>query len=242
MIPLKWLSRLLFSKKPESAEHIILPMKEQVGAWHSACKKMKWDISEKEFDGIDSSLLLTESDLEQGFVGTALFYGFGNDGTGHADSVFSGKMAWDYACKRSGNKVWQSPHINFDRPDSFRLRPGAPPRPKGFYFGKIQIGEGFRGMTASQSRKRFNTVTGFGPEGFQLVCITHTRFPDLMSERKIPFMALADYDVAPHGFNDFFDIPQLFSSNRILGLGIGNIDYNYPGFVIPVMIIQPKGS
>jgi hypothetical protein len=54
-----------------------------------------------------------------------------------------------------------------------------------------------------------------------------------MTERKIPFMALADYDVAPYGFNDFFDAPQLFCSNNILGLGIGNVDRNYPLFGIP---------
>ena len=48
-------------------------------------------------------------------------------------------------------------------------------------------------------------------------------------------MALADYDVAPHGFNDFYDAPQLFCSNHILGLGIGNVDRNYPLFGIPTL-------
>jgi hypothetical protein len=48
-------------------------------------------------------------------------------------------------------------------------------------------------------------------------------------------MALADYDVAPHGFYDFFDVPQLFSSNRILGLGIGHVDQHYQGFGIPTI-------
>jgi hypothetical protein len=57
----------------------------------------------------------------------------------------------------------------------------------------------------------------------------------MMSDRKRPFMALADYDVAPHGFGDFFDVPQLFSSNRVLGLGIGNVDRSYRGFGIPTV-------
>jgi len=41
-------------------------------------------------------------------------------------------------------------------------------------------------------------------------------------------MALADYDVAPCGYNYFFDAPQLFFSNKKLGLGIGNVDRNSP--------------
>ena len=203
-------------------------------------KKMKWAIGEKEFGGLDSPFSLTDSDLEQGFVGTVLFYGFGDDGTGHADSVLSGKMAWDYACKRLKNKIWQSPHIAFDKSDSLRPRPGAPRRPKGFYFGKIRTGERFQRMTVSQVRKHFNSVTGCGPEGLQLLCITHTHIPDMMSERKMPFMILADYDVAPHGYNDFFDTLQIFSSNSILGLGIGNVEQNYPGFGIPSVSISPS--
>lgn len=230
-----WLSRLFFPKKSEFTEHVILPIDEQISAWRTASKKMKWDIGEKEFIGLGSPPPLTDSDLEQGFVGIALFYGFGDDGAGHADSVLSGKKAWDYACKRLKDKVWQSPHIDFDKPDSLRLRPGAPPRPKGFYFGKIQTGGRFQRMTVSQVRKHFNFVTGCGPEGLQFLCITHTHMPDMMSERKTPFMILADYDVAPYGYNDFFDALQIFSSNRILGLGIGNMEQNYPGFGIPTV-------
>lgn len=230
-----WLRRLFSSEEPEFRNREILPLEEQINAWRTANKKMKWGIREEEFDGIGSPSGLTEDDVSHGFVGAALFYGFGDDGSGHADSVLSGKLAWHYACKHRRPRVWQSPYINFDRPDSFRLRPGAPPRPRGFYFAKIQLGERFQRTTASQARRHFNSVTGCGPEGFQFLCITHIHFPDMMSERKTPFMALADYDVAPHGFNDFFDVPQLFSSNRVLGLGIGNVDQNYPGFGIPTL-------
>jgi hypothetical protein len=115
------------------------------------------------------------------------------------------------------------------------LRPGAPARPKGFYFAKIQPGKRFQNMTVSQLRKNLKSAAGCGPEGFQFLFITHPYFADLMSERKIPFMALADYDVAPYGFNDFFDAPQIFCSNKILGLGIGNLDRNYPLFGIPTL-------
>ena len=51
----------------------------------------------------------------------------------------------------------------------------------------------------------------------------------------MPFMAFADYDVAPHGVNDFCDALQMFCSQGILGLGIGNVDRNYPFFGIPTL-------
>lgn len=60
----------------------------------------------------------------------------------------------------------------------------------------------------------------------------------MMNLREIPFMAFADYDVAPHGFNDFYDALQMFCSNDTLGLGIGNVDKNYPLFGIPVIRFQ----
>jgi hypothetical protein len=235
MKPAHWMNRLFPPEKSELTGHALLPLEDQIRAWRRACKKMRWGIDEKEFKGIDFPPPSTDSDLEQRFAGIALFYGFGDDGADHADAVLSGKAAWDYACRRLKNRAWQSPHINFDKPDSFRLRPGAPPRPKGFYFGKIQTGERFQRMTASQVRGHFNSVTACGPEGLQLLCITHTHMPDMMSERKMPFMILADYDVAPYGFNDFFDTLQIFSSNRILGLGIGNVEQMYPGFGIPTV-------
>ncbi|MBW1969993.1 MAG: hypothetical protein JRF45_15745 [Deltaproteobacteria bacterium] len=55
------------------------------------------------------------------------------------------------------------------------------------------------------------------------------------ANRKMPFMAFADYDVAPHGVNDFCDALQMFCSQGILGLGIGNVDRNYPFFGIPTL-------
>ena len=230
------IKNLLSGGKPQKVkDRAILLVEEQVRAWHIASRRMGWGIGKEEFRGIGIPPLLTDDDLAQGFSGISLFYGFGDDGFGHADSVLSGKSAWYYACKRKKGKVWQSPYVDFDRPDAFRLRPAAPPRPKGFYFARIQTGERFQTTTVSRVRSLFDSITGWGPEGFQFLCITHTHFVDLMSERKTPFMVLADYDVAPYGFNDFFDVPQLFSSNRILGLGIGNAERNYTGFAIPVL-------
>ena len=217
---------------------MILPLAEQVEAWRRANRKMSWGILEEEFRRIQPPPLIDEDDRRDGFAGTALFYGFGDNASIHADALFSGKVAWEYALRFRKGKTWQCEYVHFDKPDYtdyVRQRPGAPARPKGFYHAKLQLGERYRDLTVSQVRKRFGRDTGCGPEGFQLLAITHPHLSTLMNERKIPFMALADYDVAPYGYEDFYDAPQLFCSNGILGLGIGNIDRNYPLFGIPTL-------
>jgi hypothetical protein len=230
-----WLKNIYSNIRNRGFSEHILPLQEQIKAWQKANRKMSWGIREEEVERLARMPALTEDDIQQGFIGAALFYGFGDDGSGNADAVFSGQLAWEYALKRRRGKTWQCEYIDFKKLEDIRLRPGAPARAKGFYYAKIQPGERFQKLTVSQLRKNLGTDTGCGPEGFQFLTVTHTHFPDLMTERKIPFMALADYDVAPYGFNDFFDAPQVFSSNHVLGLGIGNVDRNYPLFGIPTM-------
>jgi len=221
---------------------VILPVEVQAEAWRAAKRKMRWPISDEEFGRVGGPPALGEGDLAQGFEGVCLFYGFGDDGRGNADPVLSGRLAWDYALGRRRPRPWQSPHVEFGRPDFFRLRPGAPPRPKGFYFAKVRVGRRHAGTTVARARRSFGRsgglpVTGWGPEGFQFICVTHTHFQWLMDERKAPFMALADYEVAPHGFNDFFDAPHLFSGGGVLGLGLGNLEQAYRGLGIPTAVI-----
>ncbi len=237
MLTMPWLRNLFIREQKEVWRSLILPVSIQIKAWRKARRKMNWGISEAEFDRVAalSPPSLTAEDRSHGFVGAVLFYGFGDDRAINADAIFSGKLAWEYACKRKRGKIWQCEYVDFSKPEDIRLRPGAPARPKGFYWAKIQPGNRFQNMTVSQLRKNLRNATGCGPEGFQFLSITHPHFADLMSERKMPFMALADYDVAPYGFNDFFDAPQLFCSNNILGLGIGNVDRNYPLFGIPTL-------
>jgi hypothetical protein len=235
MSPFRFIHNIFLKSNSQSREAIILPMKEQIKAWHRANRVMGWGIDNNEFKKPASSLWphLTDDDRMNGFIGAVLFYGFGDDGRGNADAVLSGKRAWDYALK--SQKTWQCEYVNFNKPNDIRLRPEAPARPQGFYYANIRADERSKGMTVSQVRKTLTTDTGWGPEGFQFLAITHSHFADLMNERKIPFMALADYDVAPHGFNDFFDAPQLFCSNKRLGLGVGNVDRNYPLFGVPTL-------
>jgi hypothetical protein len=229
------LRNFFLKKKPQVSRDQILPLELQISAWRKATRKMNWEITKDEFDGIETPPPLTEDDRRQGFKGVVLFYGFGDDGCGNSDAVFSGKVAWEYAVKSRKGKTWQCEYVDFHKPEDIRIRPKAPVRPKDFYYGKILFGKRFVNMTVSQLRKKLGTDTGCGPEGFQFLAITHPHFADLMTERKMPFMALADYDVAPYGFNDLIDAPQMFCSNNILGLGIGNVERNYPLFGIPTL-------
>ena len=216
-------------------DSLISPVQKQLKAWQKANRKMNWGIPKAEFEAVGPPPLLTQEDIRDGFVGSILCYGFGDDGCGHADTVLSARIAWEYACRSKWRKTWQCEYIDFNRTDDIRLRPGAPPRPQGYYFVKLQTGEKFLKSTVSQIRKHLGNDTGCGPEGFQLLTVTHPRFQTLMNAKEMTFMALADFDVAPHGFNDFYDAPQLLCSNDTLGLGIGNIDQNYPLFGIPTL-------
>ena len=235
MSPLVWLRNLCSKGQPKKGDGLILTLQDQIKAWRKANRKMGWNITLDEFDKQEILPSLTDGSVNQGFIGTALFYGFGDDGSGNSDAVLSAKLAWDYGRQRRHGKTWQCEYVDFDKSEDIRLRPGAPPRPRGFYHARLQPGKNFVNLTVSQLRKKLGTVTGWGPEGFQFLTVTHAHFADLMTERKIPFMALADYDVAPYGFNDFYDAPQIFCSNNILGLGIGNVDRNYPLFGIPTL-------
>lgn len=213
----------------------ILPVTRQIDSWREANAKMAWGIREVEFGRITAPPQITDKDRFDGFINVILSYGFGDDGFGNADSILSGKVAWEYACKHRRGKTWQCEYIYFDKSDYFRLRPNAPSRPKGFYFSKMQTGEKYQNLKLSQLVTRLNKDTCFGPEGIQFLTVTHPHFQNLMDERKIPFMVFGDYDVAPHGFSDFYDSLQMFCSQGTLGLGVGNVDYNHPLYGIPTL-------
>lgn len=239
-MPLFSIMKRLFQKQADGRQYPILPLEAQIKAWRKANRKMRWNIAPERFDQIAHQPELTENDRLNGFIGVILSYGFEDHGTGHADAVLSGKLAWDYACSRWLLKTWRCRYIEFDQPDHVRLHPQAPPRPQGFYFAKFRPGDGFLHTTVSQYRRSLlSPYTGCGPEGIQLLTVTHPHMAELMNRKKIPFMAFADYEVAPYGFSDFFDNLQMFCSNATLGLGIGNVDGNYPLFGIPTLSLVP---
>lgn len=239
MSPFRFIHTLFLRADTENRNPTILSVEDQINKWRRADRKMDWNIGKDEFERLETLPVpaLTDKDRMHAFIGSVLFYGFGDDGNGNADAVLSGKLAWEYVRKNRKGKTWRCEYVDFNKPQDIRLRPEASARPKGFYLAKITTGERFKAMTVSQLRKTLTTATGWAAEGFQFLCITHSHVADLMNERKIPFMALADYDVAPYGYNDFFDAPQLFCSNHKLGLGIGNVDRNYPLFGIPTLRI-----
>jgi hypothetical protein len=215
---------------------LILPVRKQLRNWRKANRKRKWRITHAEFKRIPPKPELTKDDISDGFVGTILSYGLGNDGNDNADAVLSGKLAWAHACRRWLIKTWQCQYIDFDKSDYIRLRPAAPLRPRGFYYTKFKPGDLYISWKVSRFLKELDDKdTGCGPEGLQLLTVTHPHIANLMNKRKTPFMAFCDYDVAPHGFNDFYDSVQMFCSNDTLGLGIGNVDQNYPLFGIPTL-------
>src|SRR5210317_2134742 len=100
-----WIQNLFSKDKSEVRSDEVLPMEKQLKAWHRANDKMDWGIRGEEFERFAASLPppLTDSDRMQGFIGSVLFYGFGDDGHGHADPILSGKLAWEYAIKDRKN-------------------------------------------------------------------------------------------------------------------------------------------
>ena len=229
---MRWFKRL----RSRTLGEIILPVERQVGAWRRANRRMGWKIPEADFRRLPPLPVPAPSDEEEGFIGVILSYGFGRVGDDAPDAVLSGKQAWEFACRRWNVKTWQCRYIDFDQADHMRLRPGAPPRPRGFYFAKFRPGDAYLDWTVARFLKQLpDQDTGCGPEGVQLLTITHPHLAVMMNRRETPFMAFADYDVAPHGFNDFYDALQMFCSNDTLGLGIGNVDRKYPLFGIPTL-------
>jgi hypothetical protein len=226
------LTRRILASKPDPSRPL-LTLEAQIKAWRRANLKMGRLIPQEEFERIGPAPAPTSEELSQGYIDAILCHGFGDNGAGASDPVLSGKLAWEYALKRRKGRIWQCEYADFNRPQDIRLRPDAPPRPRGFYFARFNPGVENKPLPVAKVRKRLTEATGLGPEGFQLLCITHPHLADLMNERKFPFIALADYDIAPHGFNDFFECPQLFCSQGILGFGVGNVDGPYPLFAIP---------
>jgi hypothetical protein len=216
------------------SDKIFLPAKDQIRNWRRANRKMRWGIDEEEFESIVSFSVKGPS-LEGHACGTVLCYGFGDDGAGGSDTVLSGKYPWQYALKRWKNRIWQCKYIDFDKTDHIRLYPEAPSRPKGFYRCDICIPLKVQTLSVSIFRKSCGDRTGLGPEGLQLLIITHPHLQRALNSRELPCLAFADYDVAPHGFHDFYDAVQMFCSNNTLGLGIGNVDRDYPLFAIPFL-------
>lgn len=223
------------------SNRVFLPVEDQIRKWRRANRRMHWGIGKTEFEYLSHSPFKMDK-LDGYRCGSVLCYGFGDDGAGNADAVLSGRLCWQYALKQWNLRTWQCQYLDFSKPDFIRLYPQAPPRPKGFYTCSLCIPKSVQRKTVAQFRKNRGDLTGLGPEGLQLLIITHPHLQQALNERRMPCLVFSDYDVAPHGFYDFYDAVQMFCSNDILGLGIGNIDRNYPLFAIPHMQLVDRSS
>ena len=114
---------IISERKSSGRGRNFLSLTEQIDGWDRANKKMAWGIKDAEFAKLNAALspVLKDDDHDWGFNGIALFYGFGDDGLGNADSVLSGKLAWEYAAKFGKNKTWQCGYIDFCRPKDMPL-------------------------------------------------------------------------------------------------------------------------
>jgi hypothetical protein len=81
------LFKKFYEKKP-----LILPFKSQIKSWEKANRRMKWGIRKIEFAKINMPEKLNEEDKKDGFLGSILCYGFGDDSAAHSDAVLSGKL------------------------------------------------------------------------------------------------------------------------------------------------------
>ena len=124
----KWIINRFRSNREGEQQSPFMSRSQQIKSWSKANKKMGWGIPESEFEQCPPLPPVSTEDKQWGYTGSALFYGFGDDGDGNADAVLSGKMAWDYARKTLKRSIWHCEYIHFDDPSFIRLRPGAPAR------------------------------------------------------------------------------------------------------------------
>ena len=91
MSPNLWFPDLIPKEQTSNWGDLILSLEEQTNAWYEVNQKMAWGIQDVEFEKLSASLSqkLTDDDRVFGYIGLALFYGFGDDGQGNADSALS---------------------------------------------------------------------------------------------------------------------------------------------------------
>jgi hypothetical protein len=90
-----WSRNLFLKPQAQSSDYCTSTLAKQVDARQKANREMSWGITHTEFEKVKESSppALTKDDRARGFNDSVLFYGFGDDGQGNADSVVSGKSA-----------------------------------------------------------------------------------------------------------------------------------------------------
>ncbi len=174
---------------------------------------------------------------------SVIFYGFGDDGEGHADPFLSGHLFVTYLTQKHPNE--RSPYVNFypTPPDpahfdfyrpKIKLREGAAERPKGFYAKALLPKDAEAGIGATYTEKspadvRKLSSWGWGPEGFQFLAI-HEGYVKQMLDKQVPTFVLGDYAIAPYGGNEFYSAPLLGPCRGRLEIGATNVRDNIPKY------------
>jgi hypothetical protein len=209
----------------------------QIKIWRQVNKSCNFGISEEAFMKIPNAPELTEKDKLDGFVFVALFYGFGDDGKGNANLQESGEKSWEMVKQIYDDAKPDRPQFKEKR---LRLRPGAEPRPQGFYWKKVLFGTGdYQGKSVDDARKMFpKGDTGGSFEGIQLAHNISAYFMAVMNGKDKPYIDLADYDVvSPYGDSDVSESPYLsyMVGYKRLIFDYGLANYTQPSFGVLVL-------
>ncbi len=197
-----------------SVTNVYSDPKKQLEKWRELNEWIKKQFAK---DAIpDEAFKTIEPKLKELTGKSRLFYGFGDDGQGHADPFLTGHIFATYlAGKQHIEKsrfvdFYPTPadpsRFDFYRP-KIKMRDGAAPRPKGFYIKELLpkdyeagLGSTYKDQSPNDIRK--HSAWGIGPEGFEFLAIEEAYLP-LLAEKKVPVYVLGDYSVSPYGEGDF---------------------------------------
>jgi hypothetical protein len=218
---------------------LILSPDEQVAAWVKANKKFgKNKIPKAAFKVLDSLVIptLTPVDMEAGYVGAVLSYGFGtiaypSGRSYYSDMVLSAKLAWEYIA--STRAVWKWDQIDFGNLKSIRPFSGKhSERPVGFYWKLVQLGHVHQNKPVQVARGLISPSDwGMGPEGIQFF-LTHPHYAEMMNGNPYPFMDLPDFEISSGGDGVSSRAPCLgfYRVTSVLGLDSDDVSHPNPHY------------
>ncbi|MEK7286822.1 MAG: hypothetical protein AAB035_05950 [Nitrospirota bacterium] len=224
-----------------SVKEVYLSPSQQVEKWREINEWLKKSfpkevIPEEAFKAMEGQLKSVDSQ-------SRLFYGFGDDGAGNADSFLTGHLFVTYLVQKHPSEKWRfidfypAPpdpmRFDFYRP-KIKMREGAAVRPKGFYLKQILEKDYAEGIGATHQASSPGDVRklspwGWGSEGFQFLALEDA-YVKLIMDKKVSAFVLGDYAVSPYGTNDFSSTMVIGHSRGKLELGMTNMRDNIPKF------------
>lgn len=192
----------------------VLPLPEdQIKKWEKANEQNGLGIKPAEFENIPDPPILTQTDLNDGYVGVGLFYGFPKIQDGIlCDDVKSGELMLQVLENAKLYKRDQITGITDFKNITIRNRHSGQ-RPSGFFWRKVQLGDRYTDTKAHalalymDDGKLGKGATFMCFEGLQFIAILMA--DEIMQYRGMekncreifPFMLLADYAIYQQGYN-----------------------------------------